>query len=250
MAGGMIVARLGSVPLTLAGCGAALSGVTLLLFALLFRFLVVQKAETEGAPRRGWFLAAVGYGLLPAIAVWKVFEGFCIPAAGREVFPPLTGVPWVTENGLWLPARLEMVLALAGFLGITAWLMARKEAPMPGPDLFGTSLCVWAALRIMTDCFYARSLWIADGIHWMRYGCCAVLLISLAGWTVRRARKTKSAGQTVMDWASALIGTAGIVLCTEGWIPNLSEIGNLAVIAGCAALLLTVTLLAGSDSRK
>ena len=72
--------------LTVSIAGTAISILLLILFAALWIWLIPKKTE-EGRFRRRW-LDALGFGLLPAAAGWKVVPaekkpGSCWTSAGR-----------------------------------------------------------------------------------------------------------------------------------------------------------------------
>ena len=240
--------RIGPVTIHFGGIGAGVSFLTMVLTGALW--LNDRKKRMNGKPEAIDFVQSAGFGFLPAAAVWSLFFSYDRLSLGSTVFEPLTGLPLVTENGLFLPARIEFGAALAAFLGIVIWLMIRKNDPARDGSLLMISAGFWAMIRIITETFRGETGLSPDGIHILRYAACAVILIDLTVWTVRRSRAQKSAGQSVLDWLAVIACMAVIVLTSEKILSVGSEIGNFAVIAGAAVLSWVVTLTAAADSGR
>jgi len=191
----------------------------------------------------GW-MDGIGFGILPAAAVGKAFELLCEGGSGRAVDEPLPLLPWITENGMYMPARIEFVLALAAFCGVCVWLILRKEAIPGRGEAALTSLCLWSGIRTVTE----RLRLSPDRIP--QYAYAGLILVCLAVWTAKRLRRGGGKGRAAGDWIAATVCTAMIVLTSEGILSVGSGIGDLAVIAGCTILEALLALLCGSDERK
>jgi hypothetical protein len=77
-----------------------------------------------------------------------------------------------------------------------------------------------------------------------------VILISLAIWTARQLQQNPAKQRIAGNWIAAILCMAMIALTASGTLSVGSAIGDLAVITGCAVLMVLVTLLCGSDSRQ
>ena len=230
-------AEAGSVRFTVGMAAGACAVLVALVFAGLWYFAHRKR------PLSGW-ANALGFGLLPAAAVWKIFESFSEAGVGRAVDEPLPLLPWVTENGAYMPARLEFILAAAAFCGVCLWLILRKEEIKGNGEVLLTSLCLWSGIRVFT----VRLRLEPNRI--LQYVYAGLILFCLACWTAKRIRRCAGKGRSIADWIAVLICTAMIVLTSEGILSVGSGIGDLAVVFGCAALEVLLTLLCGSDERK
>lgn len=237
-----VLTEIGGVNVTIKITAAAVSLAVILLFTALW--LAERKKRTGRAASFGEWMNGIGYGLLPAAAVWKAFEHMMRSGSGSEVAEPLPPVPWLTENGLYCPCRIEMSAALLCFIGLSLWLMLRKSEPENRGDLLLVALCLWASVRIVTEDFRPS----AGNI--VRYIYCSAVMLCLFWWTVRRNRIRLSPARTAADWVAAVFCTGIIAVTAEGILSVGSRIGDLAVIAGCAVLEAALTLIAGSDCRK
>lgn len=228
--------------LTVSIAGTAISILLLILFAALWIWLIPKKTE-EGRFRRRW-LDALGFGLLPAAAGWKIFADMYAAGKGAQVVKPLPLTPWATENGLFNPCRIEAAAALIAFAGICLWLMLRKEEPEGRGEVFLNAVCLWSGIRIVTESFREEPQNI------LRFVYCGAVLFCLAVWTYKRVRQTGSKQRSIGDWIAALLCTGMIAATATGLLSVGSEIADLAVITGCALLEVVLTMLCGSDNRK
>lgn len=232
-----IWAEIAGIPVTVGYAAGAAAALTLLVFFLLHR------AAYRGAARGSW-LDGLGFGLLPAAAVWKIFEMQCAPAGGRTAPEPLDRIPWIVPDGGWFPARAELALAALAFAGVCLWLILRKKDELPAGETLLTSLCLWSGIRVVTECLRAEPSRI------LMYGYEAGVLICLLVWTVKRIRRGGGRKRSAADWIAVLLCAAMIAVTAEGILSVGSAVGDLAVIAGCAVLEVLLTLLCGSDERK
>ncbi len=190
---------------------------------------------------RGTMMNALGYGLLPAAAVWKAFENHTFMGQGRALIPPLTEIPFLTENGRFLPCHIEMALLILGFLAVSLWLIGRSQEMASDGGLLAVVLTVWAAIRQLTEEFRAETATVWQGQRMIQIIACAVTLGCMIFWTTQWARKRTNRHAWVY-WL-AVVPAIGILLVTAGGVLTVrSEIGDLAVIAGCAAAAMAATL--------
>ena len=245
--GGDILFSVREVRITVPGIGAALAILTMLLFALMFRS--DQRKRNLSSGGIGNKLNALGFGLLPGTAVWKIFEQQTILAEGKAVFDPLPAMEFFTENRLFVPSRIEMVLAVAAFVFLVIWLIARRNDIPGNGDLFWTVLCVWGQLRAFTEFFRGTSFLRIGNIQTAQVILLLLSMIPLAVWTFRTAENKKSSALKLAEWMAVLICATATVLITSGTLTVDIRIGDLAVCAGCMGLSILLILLAGKDSR-
>ena len=236
-----VLAEVGGVKLTVRTAGIIAAVLVLILFTIL-RITMNKKTAAKTRAFEKW-LDGIGFALLPAAAIWKIFEARC-GGAGREIIEPLPLIPELTENGRFVPGNIEAIAALLCFLGICVWLMIRKDRPEGNGDLLIISLCLWSGIRIVTEGFREPP----NNIF--RYVYCGVILICLGIWTARQFHQNHAKQRIAGNWIAAILCTAMIVLTVSGTLTVGSAIGDLAVIAGCAVLMVLVTLLCGGDLRN
>ena len=230
----------------LLGIGAGIS----LLMLLLFTALRIADIRKRVRPLRGGeWINAIGFGLLPGIAVWKIFEQGTRLAAGTDVFEPLPVVPFLTTKGMFAPCRIEMAAALICFAGIVIWLICRKEDLPGNGDLLFAVLCVWGWVRGVTESFRADPLLRIGELNPVQAAFLLLAVLCLLVWSIRREKTQKSAAMTALEWLAVLSCGSVIVLQTAGILSVGSSIGDLAVLAGCGLLGMILVLLAGKDSR-
>ena len=237
-----VLAEIGGVRITF---GIASAGTALLALLLFAGIRMADRRKRSGKTLSGGeWINALGFGLLPAAAVWKAFERQTAAGTGTAVTEPLPGIPWLTENGLFSPCSIEMTAALLCFAGVILWLAIRKEELPGNGDLLLVPACLWAGVRIVSESFRPEPQPV------IRYAYCVVILLCLLIWTVRRTRIRPGAARTVGDWIAVPVCIAMIAATSEGFLSVGSPIGDLAVIAGCAVLSVLLALIAGSDCRK
>ena len=237
-----VLTEIGGVQLTVRMAGIIATLLILILFMLLR--MAMNKKAAEGTRTLMKWLDGIGFGLLPAAAVWKIFEAAADAGAGRALIEPLPRIPWLTENGRFLPCSIEAAAALLCFAGLCIWMMIRKKELTGQDDVLLISLCLWSGIRVVTESFREAPANI------LRYVYCAVILACLAIWTVRQQKQPDAKRRAVGSWLAALLCTAMIVLTASGTLSVGSAIGDLAVITGCAVLTVLLALLCGNDSRS
>ena len=232
--------------IALAGLGATLF--MILLFSLLW-ILDIRKRST-GRLTAGHWANAFGFGLLPGIAAWKAFDAFAGSTGnGKPLFHPIRDIPWITADGRFVPGRIEFCAAVLLLAGIIIWLIVRKKDISGNGDVLITVLCLWAAIRSVTEGLRAEPP--RTGLFsTVILLAAAVELICLAVWTVRRGQKQKSTVMTALEW-TAVAGCGVLILLQEAGILSMgSEIADFSASAGCALLAAALILSAGRDSRE
>ena len=236
-----VLAVIGGARFTVRMAGVISSTLIVLLFVFL-RKAMNRRAAAEAQTLMRW-LDGIGFGLLPAVSVWKIFEA-CYTGAGREVIEPLPHIIQLTESGKFIPCSIESAAALLCFAGLCFWLMFRKDELIGKGELLIVSLCLWSGIRIVTESFRE----VPNNV--LRYIYCAVILICLAVWTTRQRRQPHLKQRSIGTWLAVILCMAMIVLTSSGTLSVGSAIGDLAVVAGCTVLTTLLTLLYGSDSRS
>ena len=246
--GGETLAMFAGMRVTVTGIGSAAAFLIMILFASL-RIRDFRKRNGKAA---GWGerINAIGFGLLPGAAVWKVFEQWTALARGTEIYEPLPALPCMTPEGRFAPSRIEMILAAACFAAVVIWLIARRKDLPGNGDLLWTVLCVWGMARAVTESFRAEPLLRAGNVNLTQILFLALADAGFAVWTARKAGTQKSAVLTAAEWIAVLGCETVTALNTAGVLSAGSGIGDLAMRCGCAALCTLLILLRGKDSRE
>ncbi len=195
-------------------------------------------------------LNALGFGILPALTVGKAFEQYTSEGRGTLIAEPLPAWPLLTGDGRYLPCRIEMLLALAAFAALCIWLALRENDFPDNGDLAGVSLCCWAGIRNVTECFRETTALAIGEIRLVPVLCGGVTLILMIVWTRRRMQRVRCTGQTVLNWTVLLAAAAAVILNRMGKLETGSGIGDLLLIAGCSAAAAVVTLETGGGGRR
>lgn len=191
--------------LSVCGIGVGLS----LLICLAFSnaWIGTRWKVTRRETGRGRYLNGIGFGLLPALMVWKVFEASTFLGRGDPVPEGFGADGLLIRNGLWMPSRAELLLAAALFTAAILWLVLRKESLPENGDLLGVTLGCYAACRMVTEGFRAnqeaRSL---GGLAGWAAG--ALTLFVLGIWVGRAIRCRLHTGYA---WACVPLTLASIV---------------------------------------
>ncbi len=229
------------ITVTITAVYSAASVLILILFMCLW--LIGRKKRTRQPLFAGQIMNGVGFGLLPALAVLKGFQEMST-GKGAEVFEPLPRIQWLTEEGFFRPGRIETAATLVCFAVLCLWLIIRRKELPDNGDLFMISLCLWAAIRLVTEDYRAEPQ------NLFRFTSCGTMLGYLIITVFRRSRIRPDPGRTVLDLLAAGICTA-INLITASKILNVgSQIGDYAIKTGSALLLLLITLIVGGELRK
>ena len=231
---------------TAAGAGAGLSLITALAFTNAW---IAARRKDAGETAAGDLLNGIGFGLLPAAAVWKCFEQGTAIGQGTPVPAEIPKAAWLTENGLYQPARIEMLLAAALFAAVILWLMLRKE-PLPADgDLMGVSLTLMAAGRLVTEGFREGEAFFFGMPPVGGWIAAAVLAAVMIVWTRRAFRKNKSPGYAWGCWA-VMLGTVAVLILQRNGILNTGyPPAELAISCCCGALAMKAALCMGRISR-
>lgn len=238
---GEVLFEVAGVNVTVTGVYAVVSVVILFMFAGLW--LIGRKKRTGKEFFAGQVMNGIGFGLLPALAVLKAFQE-AGTGAGAKVLEPLPCIRWLSVNGYYMPGRIETSAAAVMFLLVCLWLILRKEELPDNGDLILITVCIWAAIRLVTEDFRKEPM------DLFRFTSCGTILACAVLWSVRRARYSRMTARTVIDLA-AVCACIAINLITSLHIVSAgSGIADFAVKTGSAALLLILTLMIGGDLRR
>lgn len=236
------------MPVSVTGIGAAVSLLTFLLFAV-FRTIGIRK-RTGTELCMGEILNSAGFGLLPGIGVWKIFEQNTLLSSGTEAFDPFLGLSAILHNGRFAVSRLEMILASLSFAGIVFWLIVRRKDLTGNGDLMLTVICIWGLIRAFTEGFREVTILRTDYLNLTQIMLLAAADIPMAVWTLRLEAQEKSTAFAVLEWIAVLSCETVLVLNTSGVLSAGSRAGDLAVNACCTVLCMLLILSAGKDSRN
>lgn len=226
------------------------TALVLLLFTLLWlREVRIVSREKIGT---GNWMNGAGFGLLPALTAWKIFEpylGIHAMSAGKQVFDPFGAIPVITRDGYFVPERIELIAAIVSFLFVLIWLICRKELLPGNGDLLLTVICIWSAIRTASETLRGAPLRVA-GISVMIVLYTALEIAVMTVWTIRRGRKQKNAAMTAVEWL-AFLGCCTVIILQDAEVLSMgSRIANLVVSIGCSILNAVLILSAGKDSRE
>ena len=205
-----LIISFANLRLSVIGCGAGLSLITILLFA--GGWIGVRNRKDPEGRGPGRRMDGLGFGLLPGILVWKIFERHTLLGRGAPAPAEFGGEGWLISGGFWLPGRLEIIAAGTLFAAVVLWLALRKEDLPDRGDLAGVSLGAWSAARMVTESFRAEQISLLGEtriVGWLAAGVMALLLIV---WTYRAFRQNQNTGYAFACVPVFAVSVAGIVL--------------------------------------
>ena len=238
---GEILFEIAGIDVTVTGVYAVVSVVVLFLFMSLW--LKGRKKRTGRDVFAGQVMNGIGFGLLPALAVLKAFQE-AGTGTGSKVLEPLPAVRWLSVAGCYMPGRIETAAAAAFFLLVCLWLILRKTELPDNGDLILITVCIWAAIRLVTEDFRSRPM------NLFRYTSCGTIFACAVLWSVRRTKQNRMTARTVIDLAAISICIAVNLITSTHLLTVGSEIADFAVKTGSAALMLILTLMIGNDLRR
>lgn len=225
--------------------GAGLSLLTCLLFTLLWNGFFRRR----GIKSAGTFFNGVGFGLLPAVAVWKSFEpamtGIAASAGADRLWQPGT-LPFLREP---MPARPELFGILLGFLALCLWIILRKEDLPGNGDVLGAAVTLWSTVTWIAEPFHGEEGFRLFFLNPRLPIAFVLMLICMALWIWRGSEEQKNTGYAlacVLVFAGCLVMT---VLLRTGRFSAGNELADLAIQTGCALLAMKAVLCVGRVSR-
>ena len=236
-----VLFEVAGVDVTVTGVYAVFSVVILFLFMGLW--LIGRKKRTGKEIFAGQVMNGIGFGLLPALAVLKAFQE-AGTGTGSKVLEPLPCIRWLSVNGYYMPGRIETCAAAVMFLLVCLWLILRKNELPDNGDLIMITVCIWAAIRLVTEDFRTQPM------NLFRFTSCGTILACAVLWSVRRARYSRMTIRTAVDLEAVCICIAINLITSLQIVSAGSGIADYAVKTGSAALLLLLTLMIGGDLRR
>ncbi len=238
-----LIVSLRGFRLSVSGLGAGLALLTVLAFADGWIFVGNKNAPEAAGPGRVG--NGLGFGLLPGIAVWKIFEHSTALGRGKALPEGWSSLGFLSRDGAWLPSRAELMMVLLLFAAFALWLAVRKREIDENGDLFTVCAVCWAAVRLVTEDLRAEQLalfgdWRAVG--WIFAG---IMLSALILRSARDLRRGRNRGRVLGSVPLFLISVAGIVLIQNGVIHSSVLVMNLIAQILFAALAAAAVLLVG-----
>ncbi len=226
-------------------------GLSLLVWILFSAVRLIHQRKRSRPIKFGELMNHIGFGLLPGIAVWKIFEQNMYLSEGTPLIEPLSAVPFFTDGSLFFPCRIEAGCALACFSGIIIWLAARKEEIPGNGDLFLSVICLWGTIRCVTEQLRRYPLISAGDLRVMP----VIFYLLAAGcftiWTIRKKRATENSTATIIAESVTAAGCGIAIILNSNHVFTVgSEIGDFMLVLGCGMLMAIISLLAGKDSRE
>ncbi len=247
----LIAARAG-FRLSAAGIGAGIS--LMVMFAFADGWIGARRRTNPQGSGAARLAGGLGFGLLPAACVWKIFEQRTFLGRGaplgeelEKLIPP-EGI--FTAEGRWLPGRIEAAAALALFAAVILWLVIRRQPLREDQDIAGVCAAGWSAVRTVTEGFrLPRSE--APGM-----GYAAGWLAALAGaavltaWVLRLIRKKKNTGYAALCVPVYALSAAGTGLIGSRVLQTGIPAADLGMGICLAMLALKAALCAGRVGRE
>ena len=215
----------------------------IILFLFMSLWLMGRKKRTGRGIFAGQVMNGIGFGLLPALTVLKAFQE-AGTGKGSKVLEPLPCIRWLSEGGCYMPGRIETAAAALFFVALCLFLILRKKEMPDNGDLIMISVCIWAAIRLVTeDCRLEPQ-------NVFRFASCTAILLCAVVWSVRRAKLMRIPMRTVLELAAICICIAVNLITSLQILSAGSGIADFAVKTGSAALMLLLTLMIGGDVRR
>ena len=236
-----VLFKAAGINVTITAVYGAFAVIIMLLFMSLW--LSGRKKRTGRGIFAGQVMNGIGFGLLPALAVLKAFQE-AGTGKGAKVLEPLPCVGWLSLSGYYMPGRIETAAALVCFMLLCFWLILRKSELPDNGDLIMIAVCIWAAIRLVTEDFRTNPT------DLFRFTSCGTILLCAVLWSVRRTRHIRMTARTIVDLSAVCICIAINLITALHIMTAGSEIADYAVKTGSAALMLILTLMIGGDMRR
>ena len=233
---------------TMGAIGGGMAILTLLLLS--FIYLYSYRRLSGARLGIGAWTDALGFGILPALAVGKIYEQFTGEGRGIPVMEPLGDIPWITEMGIFQPCRVECLLLMACFLGMCLWLMFRRQAPAARGDLALICLVLWSGIRTFTEALRNQTRLMLPGWSLIQIAATLIPFAALLLWTLRCRHKHLKTSPLLIDWLVAVTMPGILWTSLLGILSVGSELGKNLVLLGCGALRAAAVLEAGGESRR
>lgn len=226
--------------------GAVLSLLICLIFALLW-YAYFRKRGCRGF---GSFANGIGFGLLPAVAVWKSFEPAMTGSRASETADRLwqPGIAGFIRDPM--PSRPEMFLILLGFLVLCLWVILRKEDLPGNGDALGVAATLWGTVTVLTEFLHGADAPYVFGMNVRLPAGLLLMFLWLVLWVRRGMRNRKNTGYAAAC-VPVFVGCSTVIcmIRTGGLMP---EEGFLSALAFAAAALIAMkaVICMGRVTRK
>ena len=242
-----LIASFAGLRLSVSGLGAGLSLLTVLAFA--DGWIGARNRKDPGGRGAGRVGNGIGFGLLPGILVWKIFERHTLLGRGTPAAAEFGGEGWLISGGAWLPGRIEIMTAGILFAAVILWLALRKEELPDNGDLAGVCVGIWCGARMVTESFRAEQIVPAGGTRIIGWLAAAVMAVILFRWILRAFRQKRNTGYALACVPVFAISVAGIVLIQNGIIGTGIPAADLAGQICCALMAVKALICMGRVTR-
>ncbi len=237
--------RSGSFRVSVTGTGAALAVLICLAFA---DGWAGNRRRRGRSAFPGTLWNALGFGLLPGLAVWKAFEQETAASAGRPLSEGWGGIPWLSEGGCLQPCRVELLLAVLAFGAMMLWLGLRKEEIPENGDLLGIGAMLWSAARLDTEPLRAAEEGLPGGRTPVMILYAGILGLILALWTVRSLKQHQKTGYAAACVPVYLVSVTVVFLLRAGML-TVNPLADEVIRAVCVLLAMKAVICMGRISR-
>ncbi len=219
--------------LSIPGIGAGVAFLFLLLLAVIAHRYAAKK---DGSAITESWTDAFGFSLPAALCVWKIFEDVSVYGEGVPAGKGFPGLPWIIEEGVFHPCRIEAVAAGLLFLVLLVWLMVRKEKNRPRGEILGISIAAWAAVRMVSERFRLQPLTVDGTLKIVPLAACAAMVLVAVFWTLQGRKNRPARTMVILSWVLLAAGLAAVLLFEFGILSVGRARGDIAVMAGAAAI--------------
>ena len=238
----------GSFRLTVMGAGVGLSVLTMLAFAN--AWIGVRNRQDPNGMCPGRFWNGIGFGFLPAAAVWKTFEMSSPMSQGFPAPTGFWGIPYVIKDCEWMPTRIELAAALILFTILVIWLMLRKRDVPENGDLAGLSLTLYSAVRLLSGDLRVRHIDVLGGTTSTGLIALGVMACVMIWWIVRFIRKGVSPSYALACVPIFVISAGCILMIQDQRLLNGNPKAMAIVEITFALLLIKSVVCAGRVGRS
>lgn len=202
----------------------------------------------------GKFVNAVGFGLLPAFAVFRLFTEGTDFAFGR-----VSRTGWLRDTLLtaenaegqcvYVVNRIEAIGLLLLFALLVLWLALRRERIPNNGDVLWVALTELGGFCLLTDILYEPEQVRIGEIPVLLAAGAFLILLALIVWTVVNAKKKKNTALMVACWVVYLVAMAAIYLRERTDLLGTESLTLAAIRAGAGLLAVKAALCAGRVGR-
>lgn len=209
--------------------------------------------DLYGTPN-GKLANAVGFGMLPALAVFRLFTEGTDFATGRVSRSGwLSGTMLTAENAegqcVYTVSRIEVIGLLLLFALLVLWLALRRERIPNNGDIFWVALTELGGFCLLTDILYETAQVRIGEVPVLVVTGAALILLPLIVWTAVNAKKKKNTALVIACWAVYLVAMVAIFLRERTQLLGTESLTLAAVRTGASLLAVKAALCAGRVGR-